>query len=117
MSYGVDRESYACIKKDPALCGDMSDPYADGNGSKILPMFDSYADGKPKIWPHVRSKPGAEMAGRQRCPILNSYICQKFVPLSRELRAEHFFERVLVIRFATPFTGLSSDIAHCNFEF
>jgi hypothetical protein len=53
------------VRKDPALCGDMSDPYADGNGSKILPMFDPYADGKPKIWPHVRSKQGAEMAGRQ----------------------------------------------------
>jgi hypothetical protein len=39
--------------KDPALCGDMSDPYADGNGSKILPMFDPYADGKRQISPDV----------------------------------------------------------------
>ena len=78
--------------QDPALCGDMSDPYADGNGSKILPMFDPYADGKSKIWPHVRSKPGTETGGRQRCLILNSYISQTFVPLSRELRAEYFFE-------------------------
>ena len=50
--------------QDPALCGDMSDPYADGNGSKILPMFDPYADGKRQILPDVRSKQGAEMAGR-----------------------------------------------------
>ena len=51
-------------QEDPALCGDMSDPYADGNGSKILPMFDPYADGKRQILPDVRSKQGAEMAGR-----------------------------------------------------
>ena len=42
----------------------MSDPYADGNGYKILPMFDPYADGKRQISPDVRSKQGAEMAGR-----------------------------------------------------
>ena len=52
------------MKQDPALCGDMSDPYADGNGSKILPMFDPYADGKRQILPDVRSKQGVEMAGR-----------------------------------------------------
>jgi len=74
MLEGKEEKDNACVsaadigtslKQDPALCGDMSDPYADGNGSKILPMFDPYADGKPEIWPHVRSKQGAEMAGRQ----------------------------------------------------
>ena len=65
-----------CItNQDPALCGDMSDPYADGNESKILPMFDPYADGKRQILPDVRSKQGMEMAGQQQCPIPNSYIC------------------------------------------
>ena len=59
-----DREVPLGSHQDPALCGDMSDPYADGNGSKILPMFDPYADGKCQILPDVRSKQGAEMAGR-----------------------------------------------------
>ena len=52
------------VSQDPALCGDMSDPYVDGNGSKILPMFDPYADRKRQILPDVQSKQGAEMAGR-----------------------------------------------------
>ena len=53
----------------------MSNPYADRNGPKILPMFDPYADGKCQILPDVQSKQGMEMAGRQQCPIPNSYIC------------------------------------------
>ena len=98
--------------EDPALSGDMSDPYADGNGSKILPMFDPYADGKPKIWLHVRSKLDTEMAGRQWCPILNLYICRIFVPLSTESRAEYF-----LIELSNLWLHFWTFIQHCLLQF
>jgi len=36
----------AKVGEDPGICGRMSDPYADGNGSQNRPIYDPYADGK-----------------------------------------------------------------------
>jgi len=67
----------------------MSDPYADGNGSKLRVMSDPYADIKAKIWADVRSQLRPEMAGRRRCPIQNSYMIAWLT--SQQTTSENFF--------------------------
>ena len=73
--------------------GGMSDPYANGNRSKILPIIDSYVDRKTTFWPYFWSKLGAEMAAMF---VHLSNICAS----EQRILSQIFFE--WVIQSATP---------------